>query len=241
MIAAKMSEGETSSLRQLRLFMNRRPQETNSEDGSIILESAIVFPIVFVVLIFIIYLGNVYYEQARVEKIVMKNAVLGAEAIADVFHNEMEQGGISADLGRNLDPYRYLFGGNQSQVENEISARVEQEIREGAIGFFNNAKANQIGTDNQNGKAAYYKTHLFCSSFVVQVNYEVKLPLQFSFMETPTLFSFSARAEVTVNDETEFIRNADMALDLLSQTKIGSKIGDLFGKVGDFIEKFTKR
>ena len=41
-----------------------------------------------------------------------------------------------------------------------------------------------------------------------------------------------------VNDESEFIRNVDMAFDFLSETKAGEAIGNAFSKVKEFIVRF---
>ncbi len=215
--------------------------KTKNETGSLIVESAIVFPIMFFLLLFIIYIGNMFYEQAKVENIVLKNAIYGAESIADPFHADMsaEKPSLPTNVKEvHIHPYRYLFGADYSAIEQEINDKVENEINSISLIFFNNSRANIKGTDNSNKKYAQYNRNFIYSNFVVQVNYEVKFPVRFLFTENPTIFTLSARAEVLVNDETEFIRNVDMAYDLLSQSKVGQAIGTVFSKVSSFIERF---
>ena len=48
------------------------------ENGLVIVEATIVFPIMFFVLFFILFIGSMYYEQARIDSIVSKYAVKGA-------------------------------------------------------------------------------------------------------------------------------------------------------------------
>jgi len=78
------------------------------------------------------------------------------------------------------------------------------------------------------------------SQFVVQVNYELRFPIRFIFVEDPVVAKFSSRAEVTVNDAPEFIRNVDMAIDLLDGTSTGETITNFFDKIKSFVGKFSK-
>ncbi|MDO4802417.1 MAG: hypothetical protein Q4A15_09660, partial [Prevotellaceae bacterium] len=77
------------------------------------------------------------------------------------------------------------------------------------------------------------------STFVVQVNYEVKFPIRFLGDTQPTIAKLSSRAEVSVNDAPEFIRNVDMVVDLLDGSKTADNIKGIFDKINSFIDKFT--
>jgi len=59
-------------------------------------------------------------------------------------------------------------------------------------------------------------------------------------VEDPVVAKFSSRAEVTVNDAPEFIRNVDMAIDLLDGTSTGETITNFFDKIKSFVGKFSK-
>ena len=96
-----------------------------------------------------------------------------------------------------------------------------------------------LGTDNKNGKYAYYDGNPLHSTFVVQVNYELKFPIRFLMEKQPTIIKLSSRAEVSVNDSPEFIRNVDMVVDLLEGTGVGEKIKGIFDKINDVIKKFA--
>lgn len=216
-----------------------------NDQGALIVESAIVFPVMFFVLFFIIFIGNLYYEQARIDDIVMRYAVTGSQCVADPFLYDLEAtNAVPSDVGElRLEPYRYILGsftdGSISAVEDKISDDVKEEVNKSGLIFFHNSKANYIGSDNK--KIAYFKNNILYSSFVVQVNYEVKFPIRFLDDDRLTIAKMSARAEVPVNDTDEFIRNVDMAVDLLEDTGIGKTVKGIFEKVGDFINSFASK
>lgn len=50
------------------------------ETGAVaIVEATFVFPIMFFVLFFIMMMGNIYYQQARIDDIVSRYAIIGAD------------------------------------------------------------------------------------------------------------------------------------------------------------------
>jgi len=222
---------------------NNIKDRIKNENGMVIVEAAIVFPVMFFVLFFIIFIGNMYYEQAKVDNIVLTYANKGAQYVADPSLYNMDHGGnVPTDVnGLDIEPYRYIIGsisnGTVSDIENKLSEQVKKEINNGGLIFFSNGKTNVIGSDNS--KIATFKNYVVYSTFVVQVNYEVKFPIRFLGAENPTIAKLSSRAEVSVNDAPEFIRNVDMVVDLLDGTKTSDNIKGIFDKINEFIKKFT--
>lgn len=221
---------------------NNTKDKNNSESGNIIVEAAIVFPVMFFVLFFIIFIGNMLYEQARIDDIVNRYAILGAQCISNPLQYKIEKGQVPTDVkGTDIAPYRYIFGNNDSELIKElvsdISADVKKEINDSSLIFFDNSKANKI-TSEYGLNCAYFNRGVFQSSFVVQVNYEIRFPIRFFMEKNPTIIKLSSRAEVSVDDAPEFIRNVDFAIDLLKDTKIGDGIASIFKKVNEVIDKF---
>lgn len=216
-----------------------------NENGVVIVESAIVFPVMFFVLFFIIFIGNMYYEQAKVDTIVMTYANKGAMYVADPFLYDMDNGhSVPTEVnGMDIEPYRYIIGsvydgGTIGAIESKLSAEIKREINENSsLVFFNSSRAKVISSDNSS--IANFKSYVVYSTFVVQVNYEVKFPIRFLGDTAPTIARLSSRAEVAVNDSPEFIRNVDMVVHLLDGTKLSESISSIFGKVKGFIDKFT--
>lgn len=220
-------------------------EKIKNENGLVIVEAAIVFPVMFFVLFFIIFIGNMYYEQAKIDNIVLTYATKGSQYVADPSLYSMDHGGnVPTDVnGLDIEPYRYIIGsisnGTVSEIENKLSEQVKSEINNGGLILFGNSKTNVVGTDNS--KIATFNNYVVYSTFVVQVNYEVKFPIRFLGDTSPTIAKLSSRAEVAVNDAPEFIRNVDMVVDLLDGTKTSDNIKGIFDKINDFIKKFTEK
>lgn len=217
--------------------------QIKDENGAMtIVESTVVFPVMFFVLFFIIFIGNMYFEQAKVDDIVLRYAVKGAQCVKDPFEYNIDKGeGIPTSVKNlHIEPYRYILGGlsggSISVIEDKISADVKKEIADSSLVFFSNSKANYVGTDN--AKVATFKNYVVYSTFVVQVNYKVKFPIRFLGDEYPTIAQLSSRAEVSVDDSAEFIRNVDMVVDLFEGTKTADTVKSVFKKINDFIGQF---
>lgn len=230
-------------MRTLKDKTNNIKEKIKNENGLVIVEAAIVFPVMFFVLFFIIFIGNMYYEQAKVDNIVLTYATKGAQYVADPSLYSMDHGGnVPTDVnGLDIEPYRYIIGsitnGSIADIENKLSQQVKDEINNGGLIFFSNSKTNVTGSDNS--KIAKFNNYVVYSTFVVQVNYEVKFPIRFLGATEPTIVKLSSRAEVAVNDAPEFIRNVDMVVDLLDGTKTSDTVKSIFDKINEFIKKFT--
>ena len=218
-------------------------EKIRKNNGMVIVEAAIVFPIMFFVLFFIIFIGNMYFEQAKVDDITLRYATKGAEYVSDPFQYDMERThAVPTDVNAlDIEPYRYILGsitnGSISDVEDRISQEVKDEINDNSLIFFSNSRANIVGSDNS--KIATFKNYVIYSTFIVQVNYEIKFPIRFLGNESPTIIKLSSRSEVPVSDSPEFIRNVDMVVDLLDGTSTGDTIKGIFEKINNFIKQFN--
>lgn len=213
--------------------MNKAKDETGAVQ---IVEAAFVFPIMFIILFFLIYMGNAFYVKAQVESVVEKYAVQGANYCADPILSTLKTYDAVPSLDSlKTEPYRYLFGG-MSSIETEIRNSVESEISGKTSSFFKNMQPQLIGSSSDIAK---FNNYVVYSTFSVQVKYKVCFPIRFFGYDAPSVLEISSRAEVPVNDTAEFIRNTDMVIDLFHGTKIGQKISDVFGKINDFLSNFA--
>lgn len=51
--------------------------------GALVIESAFVYPIMFFVLMFLLYMGNMYYLKAKITSVVSQEAITYAARFAD--------------------------------------------------------------------------------------------------------------------------------------------------------------
>ena len=124
------------------------------------------------------------------------------------------------------------------EVVDKINEDVSSEIDGGILSLFNNMSAE---LKTMQSDIAHYNNYVVYSTFSVEVKYEIKLPIRFMGQSAPNILTINSRAEVPVDDPTEFVRNTDMVIDLFQGTKIGQKVSDVFGKVNDFLSNFASK
>jgi Flp pilus assembly protein TadG len=64
-------------------IIDRFKKRLRENRGYLIMESAFVYPIMFFILMFLIYMGNMFYLKAKVDAIVTQEAQTYAEKFAD--------------------------------------------------------------------------------------------------------------------------------------------------------------
>lgn len=219
--------------------MTGRRERYKSEYGAVqIVEAAIVFPVMFFILFFLIFMGNAYYVKAQVESIVARYAVTGAAYCADpILQTIRETGSVPSLTDLKIKPYRYLFGGMDG-IEQDISTKVKNEIESSTTSFFR-GMVPVVKTRRDN--IAKFNNYVIYSTFSVEVSCEVGLPIRMFGSNTPLSLTLSSRTEVAVNDATEFIRNTDMVIDYFEDSKLGSSIKSVFDKINGFMSSFAAR
>lgn len=214
-------------------------KKLNSEDGAVqIVEATFVFPIMFIILFFLIYMGNAHYIKAQVESVVESRALEGAAYCADpILQTIKETNAVPSLSSLKTEPYRYVFGG-MDKIENKIASSVKSDIESKSASFFKNMKPN-LRTSKTN--IAKFNNYVVYSTFSVELKYEIQFPIKFLGEDAPPILTINSRAEVPVNDTAEFIRNTDMVIDLFHGTKVGQSISNVFGKINDFISSFASK
>lgn len=208
--------------------------KNNDKGAVVIVEAAFVFPIMFIVLIFLIYMGNLYFQKAEIVAIVEEQAIRGAAYCGDPMAQTIKENGNKVPSLKELKtaPYRYLpLFGDMSDVEKTISKDVKEKINRCTGTFFTNMSP-KIANKSEIAK---YNNHVIYSTFSVSVECKIKFPISYLGENTPELVRICAYSEVPVDDTTEFIRNTDMVVDYFYGTNIGKKVSDVFGKVNEFL------
>lgn len=202
--------------------------------GVVIVEASIVFPIMLFVILMMIYMGNVYYQQAKLNSIVDIAAIKGAAYCADPMLDDIEKAGSVPKTNNDVQPYRYLFG--VSDVESKMQKYVEDQYKNAGDGFFGSMAPipSTIICD------ATFNNSVIMYSFTVEATYDIKVPLRFMGTEAPTIVSLSAKATAPVNDNGEFINNLNMALDYYESSGLSKKVSAVTDKIKDFFSKFGK-
>ncbi len=211
------------------------------EDGMLIVEATIIFPIMFLVIFLMMYLGNAFFHKSTVDSMVAQMANYGAAQCADPLLREItEKNGVQSlkNSKYKIEPYRYLFGeispeAGMSTIENNVKKQLNDKISKLKTGVFSGMKPTATAVTVE------FKNAFIYSTFVVDVQYKVPLPIRLFGMKENFGVYASSRTEVPVSDVPEFIRNVNMVIDLMENTEGGQKalekIGDVMTKVGEFL------
>lgn len=202
------------------------------DSGLLIVEASIVFPIMLFVILMMLYMGNVYYQQAKLNAVVDMAAVKGAAYCADPMLDDIENTGSVPKAYNDIQPYRYLFG--VSDVESKMQNYVTEQYGTAGDGFFGSMAPTSVTCD------AKFNNSVVMYSFTVEATYDIKVPLRFMGTEAPTIVSLSAKATAPVNDNGEFINNLDMALDYYESSGMSKKVSTAADKIKGFFNKFGK-
>lgn len=207
--------------------------------ASTIVEATIVFPVMFLSLFFMLFLGNAYFQMSKIDSFVAKYAIDGAAACTDPFYYSVlksgsDGGDISVPTSNNsIQPYRYFLHetGNIAKVKSDMKEKLEESIDD--CGFFFGMEPTVTYSNVQ------YKSNFFYATFIVEVHYEVVIPVRLFGDRQFKILASKARAEVPVNDPADFILNTDMVIDYVMASKTGnkivSKISSAMGKVREFL------
>lgn len=218
--------------------MNNQWDELKKQEGAVIIEATIVFPIMFLVLFFIIYFGNMYYQISQVDNMAMCYAIKGAQSVADPFHYKMETNG-KVPFNDRVEPYRYILGeiGGASidTLEKSIQEEINRDFDQKIISFFTNMNPSIEGNVD-----AEFNNYVLYSTFHVEIEYSIPFPLRLWGSDNIKIAHLSSKAEVSVNDTAEFVRNTDMILDIFEVTTGGQKIQSYFKKINEFISQFSE-
>ena len=211
-------------------------KKLNREDGAVqIVEASFVFPIMFIILFFLIYMGNAFYVKAQVDAIVAEKAIEGASYCVDPILSSINETGKVPTLSEmDLDPYRYFSGMNG--IEKKIGEDVEKAIEGSSVTLFNNMEPV---VRTRTSDIAKYHNHILYATFSVEVKCVIEFPIKFLGSATPNMMVITSRSEIAVNDTAEFIRNTDMVIDYFEDTKMGQSIKGVFEKINGFISNFA--
>ena len=106
-------------------FMKKRMKD---ERGSLIVEATIVFPVTFLVVIFLLFVGNLYYQRSKAQAVFTESVIeYAAKESNPMLAKYIDDGAVvSLSSGNDFKPYRYLnFWGDTG------TAKVEGEIKKG--------------------------------------------------------------------------------------------------------------
>jgi hypothetical protein len=192
-------------------------QKLKSEKGMVIVEATIVFPIMFLVIFFIIFMGNAYFEKCRVQAVVTEMTLDGAAYCATPMLRSVDKNGIVPGFGTNPEPYRYFT--DMGTVKTQITSDLNTKLGNISTGLFSGMQPT-----NRKAKANFNNSFIY-STFSIDLEYKITLPIKLLGASDYLHINFTTRAETPVTDVPEFMRNMNMVEDYMAQTELTDKIG----------------
>lgn len=217
------------------------------EDGAAqLIEAAIIYPIVFLCIFFLIYIGLFILQSMTVSAYAQKVALLASREIAYPGYIEMVSGG-----NNSYSPYSNSAVEGDETLRSTIKLETNpKEVQARAYRYWSSdpIKGNTSGLEkilktminNNSIIAAENDVQVKITAdnyFIVQyVTVEVSQPLMkfpvldYLGIKTPTV---SATATASVNDTDEFVRNVDFVTDALESlaNKLGINVSDIKDKI----------
>lgn len=220
-----------------------------NDRGALVVEATIVFPVCLIIIIFLLYLGNVYYQKSRIESIVVQAVLDGAAYSADPMLKTIESGqesGRGAGSIPGIDsvdylPYRYIGGmfGGMRHIEDSVRDLIIRRISGLDTGLFTGMKPE--GYQAGNSLAVRYNSCFVASSISVDLEYKIELPIRLLGDRENMCLKFRTHTEVPVSDSPEFIRNVNLVEDLLEATGVKRNITEKITKLKNSFEALFKK
>lgn len=200
----------------------------DKERGSLVVEATIVFPVTFLIVIFLIFAGNVYYQRSRAQAIFSQEVIsYAARESNPMLATFLDTGNFgSVGMGNDFKPYRYL---NFSSRGGEIGSKAQTRLTEMGGGFFSGMETkNPVVTVN-------YKTYAVYAIVEAEMTYSIQMPIKLFGQDEAMTIDFEEYIEVPAMEGSEMVRNINMVRDLLARNKTASEIME---KAGGYISKF---
>lgn len=208
------------------------------ERGALTIEASIVFPVMFIVIFLLIYLGNAYYQKSRVDALVSHYAILGAAQCSDPTLKTIQKGEELDFNDLDVKPYRQIAALLNSNVMNDTEEYMKDSLKAefSSIdgGFFQGMEPRW------NSIEAEYNGSFLNPTFMVTVNCDIKFPIRFLGSDDDVIYSISSKAEVPVSNVPEFIRNVNMIEDYMNELDVTDVVDKFTEKINGVINKIKE-
>ncbi len=224
-----------------KLFWNRLREES----AGAIIENVVILPFVIIVIYALILLSFTIHDRSTLEAAAKRGVIYASHCICDpnyarILASVGSQSGsldvsVSAGsnfsftgIGNNIKPYRYL-----SKTTSGLAGQVENEI----LNVVKNTRIpwRSIDVDDitfkQNNK-------IFYQDLEVTIKASYGLPPFFEVLGLGD-YEYEVTAVMSVNDPDEFIRNADLVVDLIAESPVGEAVAAAKRKIETIASKIT--
>ena len=214
-----------------------------NEKGEAVIEATLVYPIVFFIVGFIILFG-LYEMQGVVEyscaqyiasyttKLITEP---GYENYGEINDNDIDFKSVNkfSNDGKKFSANMYRRINNNKISKDKMKEKLENMVNSSKLLKIDNTECT-----------VNFKRSLLNTTIVVTVKDNIKMPNFLKYIGLGNNWSRSVTATSVVTDPAEFIRNLDMAQDvinyILDKLGLSGRIETLINNVSDFYNKYIK-
>jgi len=210
------------------------------ESAGVMVENVIVLPLVFVIIIFMIVSAFLVHDRVTIETAARRGATYASHCISDPnyatlvgqsgeldFSKSVENMSFSS-VGKNIKAYRYLTGGAS------VQGVVESEVKK----IVNKTRINWVSQDSITVTCSQ-ENRIIYQDVSVKVTSTYHLPGWIEWFGLESEYKIETEAKLAAVDPDEFIRNADLVVDLITQ--VDDATGGHIGKALDSISSMASK
>ena len=211
-----------------------------NEQGNSLLENIIILPLIFIIIYALIMTAFVLHDRSTLEAAAKRGAIYASHCISNPnYENILNKSGnqkgkldtsIEASsqlsfsgIGKNIQPYRYITGSTTSNLKSKVEQEVMAIIAETKISW-REVEASDVSCEAKNC--------LLYHDITVSIDGKYPIPRFFSLIGLDENFTYTVTAKMISNDPDEFIRNADLVVNLIT------KVDEM---TGGYLDKAKKR
>ena len=214
------------------------------ESANSLVECVIILPIILIIIFAIIMTMFIIHDRSTIEAAARRGAIYAAHCVSDPNYATITKSTGDLDvaegaafsftrIGKSVDPYRYITGGDS--VESAVRTEVTNIVNKTRIPWRPSEKV-QV--------ECVQKNYFIYQDIAVTVSSNYSLPAFFGAFGLETNYKYSSTAKIAANDPDEFIRNADLVVDLftaLDEMLTGGKASAFVSKITDKIGLLTSK
>lgn len=214
------------------------------ESANAMVENVIILPLIFIIIFAIIMTIFVVHDRSTIEAAARRGAIYASHCVSDPNYSKIVKSTGDLDtstnstfsftgISKNIQAYRYITGGDS--VQSVVTTEVRNIVNKTRISW---RPASTVTVQCKQ------KNYFIYQDIEVTVSSDYTLPAFFAAFGLDTNYEYTATAKIAANDPDEFIRNADLVVDLittLDEVLTGGKIGSSISKITDKISTMADK
>lgn len=206
--------------------------------AALLVEAAFVYPVVIIVVVFMLYMGMYMYESAVIHDMAATTSMMASKSISFPGYDELggsyvlgvgSEGEITVGTVKkayeDMSPYRYIVKGKVNNLFNEgLIAQTENIL----------LKEEDIKCNID------VKRHLLSRRITVKLEKQVSMPQFFDIIGIADSYKITATETSITSDPAEFVRNTDITANamgyLADKLKLGEKLSALREKINGVLD-----